>query len=289
MAQTFQNQAALTYGENTVLSNITSGTIEDAVTLTKTALSPLYDHDCPITYILSIRNNTETPLSGLTLTDNLGAYEQGGVTRYPLTYVEGTTRQYRDGLEVAPPAAVAGPPLVFSDVAVSGGGDTVIVYQAMANAYAPYAADSTIVNTATLTDNECVNAEDTATVTVTDTPDVSITKNLCPSTVGRCETLRYTFTLENYGNTPLLATDNAVFSDTFQPVLRNLVATYNGTVWTAGTEYTYDEASGLFRTNPGFITIPAATIVQDPVSGVYTVTPGVSTLVIAGTICCGQQ
>ncbi len=288
MAQTFQNQATLTYGENTVVSNITNGTIEDAVTLSKTALSPTYGRDFPITYIINIRNNTETTLSGLSITDNLGAYEQGGVTRYPLTYVDGAVRQYRDGLEVAPPTVEAGPPLVFSDISVNADGNTVIIYQARANEFAPYAEGSTIVNTATVVGGECVSAEDSATVTVESEPAITITKSISPSSLNRCDTVRYTFTLENFGNVPLVATDDAVFTDTFSPVLSNLVATYNGTAWTEGVEYEYDQTTGVFRTNPTYITIPAATVVQDPETGEFTVIPGVSTLVVSGNICCGQ-
>ena len=288
MARTFQNQATLTYGENTVVSNITSGTIEDAVTLSKTALTPTYDRDCPITYIINLRNDTDTLLGGLTVTDNLGAYTQGAETRYPLTYVPSSTRQYRDGLEVAPPTTAGGPPLVFSDVSVNPGGNTVIIYQARANAYAPYAQGSTITNTATLTGGECISAEDSETVTVVSEPIITITKNLCPTSLNRCDAVRYTFTLENYGNTPLVATDGAIFSDTFTPVLCNLVATFNGTVWTDDVEYTYDEASGLFRTNDTYITVPAATVTQNPDTGEFAIVPGVSTLVVAGNICCCQ-
>lgn len=288
MAQTFQNQAILTYGTETILSNITGGTIEDAVTLSKTALSPTYGRDCPITYIMNIRNNTESTISGLTLTDDLGAYLQGGVTRYPLTFVDGAVRQYRDGLEVAPPTLTAGPPLVFSDISVNPDGNTVIIYQARVNAFAPYSEGSTIINTATVTGGACIDSQDSATVTVESAPVISITKSISPSSLQRCDTVRYTFTLENFGNVPLVATDEAIFTDTFQPVLGNLVASYNGAAWTEGVEYEYDTASGEFRTNPTYITIPAATAVQDPVTGEFTLIPGVSTIVISGNICCGQ-
>ena len=94
----------------------------------------------------------------------------------------------------------------------------------------------------------------------------------------------YTFVITNTGNTPVIATDNAVITDTFDPILTNLVVTYNGTAWTEGTEYTYNAATGAFATVAGNVTVPAATYTQDPVTGIYTVTPGVATLVVTGTI-----
>ena len=49
-------------------------------------------------------------------------------------------------------------------------------------------------------------------------------------------------------------------------------------------QYNYTEATGLFATVPGQILVPAATYTQDPVTGAYTATPGIATLVVTGTI-----
>lgn len=54
--------------------------------------------------------------------------------------------------------------------------------------------------------------------------------------------------------------------------------------WRETTNYTYDETTGLFATLAGEITVPAASYTQDPVTGAWLVNPGVSTLVITGTI-----
>ena len=89
---------------------------------------------------------------------------------------------------------------------------------------------------------------------------------------------------QNSGNQAVVATDNAAITDTFDPILTALTVTFNGTAWTEGVQYTYDEATGLFTTNPGQITVPAATYTQDPVTGAYTVTPGIATLIVTGTI-----
>ena len=59
--------------------------------------------------------------------------------------------------------------------------------------------------------------------------------------------------------------------------------TYNSDAWLA-SNYTYDPATGLFLTVPAAITVPAASAVQDPETGVWTVRPGTVILQITGTI-----
>ena len=75
-----------------------------------------------------------------------------------------------------------------------------------------------------------------------------------------------------------------VITDTFNPVLENLTVNFNGTAWAEGTNYTYDTTTGLFTGTAGGITVPAATYTQDPVTGAWGINPGVSTLVISGTV-----
>ena len=94
----------------------------------------------------------------------------------------------------------------------------------------------------------------------------------------------YTFVIQNSGNQAVVATDNATITDTFDPILTALAVTFEGTPWTEGTQYNYSEATGLFTTVPGQITVPAATYTQDPVTGAYAVNPGIVTLVVTGTI-----
>ena len=81
-----------------------------------------------------------------------------------------------------------------------------------------------------------------------------------------------------------MATDDAIVTDTFDPILTDLVVTFNGEGWVEGVQYTYDEATGQFASAAGQITVPAATFTQDPVTGAYTTVPGTATLVVVGTI-----
>ena len=160
-----------------------------------------------------------------------------------------------------------------------------LVYQARANAYANPAPGGTINNTVTIT-GDGLSAPITATETVTaeSAPELTISKSITPAQVVDNDRVTYTFVIQNSGNQAVVATDNATITDTFDPILTALTVTFDGTPWTQGVEYNYNEATGLFTTVPGQILVDAATYTQDPVTGAYTATPGIATLVVTGTI-----
>ena len=281
----FSNQATLTVGGNTTNSNIAYGEILEVLAATKTAIEGSYTPGAPVTYVVTLRNTGSAPLAGLTVTDDLGGYEFEGETRYPLTYEEGTVALFVDGVPQAAPPVTAGPPLVVSGITVPADGDVVLVYQARVNAFADPTAESTIENTITVTgDGLAAPVTATETVTAAAAPMLTITKSITPTQVVDNDRVTYTFVIQNTGNEAVAATDEAVITDLFDPILTALTVTFNGAVWTEGVQYNYDEATGLFTTVPGQITVPAATFTQDPETGAYTVTPGVATLVVTGTI-----
>ena len=123
----------------------------------------------------------------------------------------------------------------------------------------------------------------TETVTVRQEADLVITKALEPALVSDNGQLTYTFTVQNFGNTPVVATDDAVMNDTFDPILNPITVTFNGTPWAEGVNYTYDAATGAFATVAGQITVPAGTAVQNP-DGTWTVTPGTAVITVTGTV-----
>lgn len=281
----FSNQATLTYNGNTTNSNIAYGEILDVVAVTKTAVEGTYAPGSVVTYAVALRNTGSSTLSGLTVTDNLGGYAFSGTTVYPLTYVTGSALLYVDGVLQPAPTVVAGPPLVVSDISIPGGGDAVLVYQGLVNEFASPAAGSTIDNTVTVT-GDGLSAPITATETVSaaEAPELIISKSINPTQVVDNDRVTYTFVIQNTGNQPVIATDNAAISDLFDPILTDLTVTFDGTAWTQGVQYNYNEATGLFTTVPGQIVVPAATYTRDPITGEYTVTPGIATLVVTGTI-----
>lgn len=281
----FSNQATLTYNGNTTNSNIAFGEILDVLVATKTAIEGTYTPGDLVTYVVTLRNTGNIALTDLTVTDDLGAYEFEGETVYPLTYEAGSAAFFVDGVPQAAPAVTAGPPLVVTGITIPGGGDAVLVYQARANEFADPAVGGTIVNTVTVT-GDGINAPITATETVTADAEaeLTITKSITPTQVVDNDRVTYTFVIQNTGNEAVVATDDAAITDTFAPILTNLVVTFNGVTWTEGVQYNYDEATGLFTTVPGQITVPAATYTRDPVTGAFVGNPGIATLVVTGTI-----
>ena len=281
---TFFNQATLSYSGGTVNSNITTGEILEVLSTTKTAVYDRYSPGSDVTYAVNIVNSGTIAFTGLTITDDLGAYTFGTSTLQPLDYVVGSVRYFIDGVLQPAPAVTAGPPLVISGINVPASGTTTILYAARANNFAPLDVEGTIVNTVTINGGGITPLTATETVSAEAEPRLTITKSVSPTTVTENSQLTYTFVIQNTGNVPADATDAVVVTDTFDPILSNLTVTYNGAVWTSPANYTYNEVTGQFATVPGNITVPAATYTQDPTTGVWIVDPGVAVITVTGTI-----
>ncbi len=282
---TFTNQATLSYNGITTNSNIVTGEIVEVLSATKTAISTEYESGDRVTYAISLINSGTTALTGLTLTDNLGAYTLGTLTLTPLNYVQDSILYYVNGVLQATPTVTDDLPLTITGITVPANGNALIIYQVETNEFSPLATGSTVTNIATISGaglTEDVVA--TETITVVNEAELSITKALTPVTVQENGQITYTFVIENRGNTAATAADLVSVTDTFNPILSDITVTYNGAVWTEGENYTYNEATGVFTTTPGDITVPAATYSQNIATGAYAITPGVSVLTVTGTV-----
>ena len=280
----FSNQATLTYNGISTNSNIAYGEILETLSVTKSAIEDGYSAGSTITYAVTLKNTGTSPLGGITVSDDLGGYLVGSTTVYPLTYQDGSATLFIDGVPQAAPAVVAGPPLVFSGINLPGNSDAVLIYQATVNGFANPNADGVIDNTVTVSGGG-LTSEITAaaSVPVTVAPVLSISKSITPSQVVDNDRVTYTFIIQNTGNQAVIATDNAAISDIFDPILTALTVMFNGTAWSEGIQYSYDETTGEFSTNNGQITVPAATYTQNPDGTIVTV-PGAVTLVVNGVI-----
>jgi uncharacterized repeat protein (TIGR01451 family) len=107
----FSNQATLVYNGNTTNSNIAYGEILDVLAATKTAVEGTYTPGALVTYVVTLRNTGSAPLTGLTVTDDLGGYAFNGSTVYPLTYEAGSAVLFVNGVPQAAPAVTVEPPL----------------------------------------------------------------------------------------------------------------------------------------------------------------------------------
>lgn len=282
---TFTNQATLSYNNTVTRSNIVTGELVDILAVAKTAVTDTYGCDTCVTYTVSIVNSGAAAFAGLTVTDDLGAYAFGEGTVTPLEYRAGSLKYYVNGLLQTTPTVTAGPPMTVTGISMPAGGNALLVYQVHTNDYAPRAVEDSIVNRATVT-GEGLPAAVTAAATINaaSEPCLSISKALTPASVPQNGQLTYTFLIENYGNEAAEETDAAIVTDVFNPILQNLSVTFNGTAWTAGTDYTYDATTGRFATVAGKVTVPAATYTQDAATGVWTTAPGSSTLTVTGTL-----
>lgn len=276
----FTNQATLSYTGGRVNSNITRGELLENITVTKTAISQSYVPGCTVSYVVNILNSGSTPITGFTVADDLGACEYDGATIYPLEYIDGSILYFSNGAPEVAPTVVAGPPLTFSGVTVPAGGNVSLIYSASVTQFAPLGDGAQINNTVTVSGGSVITPiTASATIPAESTVELTITKSVCPEVVTGTEPVTYTFILQNSGSEADAAAALSVI-DTFNPVLKGLTAELNGAAFTA---YTYDEATGLFETTPGVITVPAATCAQEK-SGSWTTTPGVTVLTVTGTI-----
>ena len=278
---TFTNRATLSYNGISTDSNTVTGTIQETLAVTKNAVIDSYSVGDNIVYVVNITNSGNTAFTDVTVTDDLGS---AGSTVYPLTYVDGSVQYYANGDILPDPAVTAAGDLVISGITIPANSIVTLIYIARANAAAPFAVGSQIVNTVTVTGAGILTPlSATETVTVANQPVLAITKALTPTTVVEHGRVTYTFTITNSGNTAADVSDNVTVTDTFEPVLSDLVVTYDGTAWSAPANYTYDPVTGVFATVPGGITVPAATYTTAP-DGTVTVIPSSVTLTVTGTI-----
>lgn len=281
---TFYNQAVLSYNGTTTTSNITTGEIVQVLSATKTAVVTEYAPGDTVTYAVSIINSGAAPFTGLTLTDNLGAYTFDTLLLIPLTYTAGSLLYYENGVLRPSPAVTSESPLTVTGISVPAGGNTLLVYETRANGFAPAESGASVTNQAVITGTNIspITAEET--VSAASEPRLTISKSLSPATVTENGRLTYTFVIQNTGSREAVATDSVTVTDTFDPVLSGISVTFGGETWTAPENYTYNETTGVFTTAEGQITVPAATYTRDPLTGAVIVNPGVSILTVTGTI-----
>ena len=179
---TFYNRATLTYNNYVTNSNTVTGEIVEVLSAAKNAVGDTYSAGDELTYAISIVNSGASAFTGLTVTDDLGAYPFGGTTVVPLTYVDGSVTLYVNGVLVAAPTVSSTDPLTFTGINVPAGGNAVLIYKARVNEFAPLAATSEITNTAVISGGGLSTPITVSeTVTVAEAPYLTITKALSPT------------------------------------------------------------------------------------------------------------
>lgn len=292
----FYNQATLSYNGNVTSSNIVTGEIAEVLTASKNAVIDTYSSDNDIVFVIGLVNDGEADFTNLTVTDDLGRYTfspgEGlpDIELTPLTYEEGSVTYYVNGVQQPAPTVTDTDPLTITGIDVPAGGNAIILYAAKANQFAPLGAGDQITNTAVISGlGLCDPVSVSETITPAETADLAISKSLDPVTIPENGELTYTFILQNYGNTAASENDSVIFRDAFDPAISISSVTFDGEEWTEGVNYEYDETTGVFTSNEGQITVPAAEFTQDPTTGAWTIQPGTSTLVISGSVICSPS
>jgi uncharacterized repeat protein (TIGR01451 family) len=289
MAQLITNQASVAYeynGQNvSVLSNIASATLTEPLSVEKVSVGSVYRYGDEIYYSVSFENSGSTALSGVTVTDDLGTYTPVGsaVAVTPLTYV-GPAILLIDGIYSGGITPTVGQgSVIFTIPALAAGSRAQILYRAAVNSFAPLQPGAVITNTATLSAIG-VNApvSDSNTITVDAYAQVTVTKSMSPSSVVDGDALTYTFIINNYGNSPA---ENIVLRDAFDPAPQNITVQLNGVTQVA-TAYTYVDGVLTFPApgSPDMLTLPAATITQDPITGEVSINPSSLTITVTGVL-----
>ena len=279
----FYNQATLTYAGGSTVSNITQGEIAEELSVTKTAVTESYTAGEDTTYAVSLVNTGEAAYTGLTVTDDLGAYELGADRVVPLDYTEGSVRYFVNGeLQAAPDTEVTEAGLVITGINVPANGNAMLIYEATPNGYASPEEGGTVTNTVTVSGGQlAADLTASATITAVSEPVLSIVKSLTPLVVSGEREITYTFTVYNNGSAEAGADDELTITDTFDPVLTGITVTLNGAPTTA---FTYDETTGAFVTTAGAITVPAASFSRSIADGEWVTTPGQAVMTVTGTI-----
>ena len=286
MPTQIRNQASLAfqYGTSTgtAVSNIATATLLDPLAVDKRALRETYRAGDTVTYVLSVQNNGGATLSGVTLVDDLGSYPVGTNTVTPLTYL-GNAALYVDGLFVRELVGTIGANSVtFTIDSLAPDSNANVVYNVLVNEFAPLTVGSTITNTVSVSAvGIATPVMASETITVENYADVRIQKDMSPDPVSDGDMLTYTFTITNYGNTDAT---NMVLTDAFNPAPGNITVSVEGNVVPA-ENYTY--TGGVLTLPTGgttTLTVPAATVTTDPVTGEVYLTPGTLVITVMGTI-----
>lgn len=279
----FTNYATLSYTGGTTNSNTVTGELVEALSISKVAVSNNYSTNDKVTYVISLINSSASAVSGITLSDDLGAYTYNAQTLYPLEYILGSVRFYINGVLQSAPTVLAGPPLAVGTINVPASSNAILIYEAAVTSYAPLGTEASITNTATVSGSGITSISATETINLENRPQLTVSKAVSPSSVTENGQLTYTLVIHNSGCLAASDTEQAILTDTFDPILSSLSVTFDGTAWTQGVNYTYDSTTGLFSTIAGQIQVPAATYEQNS-DGTWTITPGTATLIVTGTV-----
>lgn len=276
---TFKNEATITYKNKTITSNAVTGVILNDIAIHKSAFPKTYIQGDTITYTINLTNYSDTDLTNLTITDNLGG--TGDCIR-PLDYVNGSAKILANG-EIITPTSYYNRNLTITNINIPKQTSIIVYYQATVNAYASPEESGKIINTATLTGNNISTQTAHSRIIAHRGAKLTIKKILTPLVVNEDGTITYTFKIRNSGN--LNTTDNVIFEDTFTHDFNITSVRYNKTQeWIQNINYEYNNYTHTFKSKDNQIVVPKATFSFDATTNKWITTPGTAIIEIKGTI-----
>lgn len=285
------NTASLTfeYGSQKgfVSSNVAVTTLQEILTVSQSSLGDSYFQNSDIPFIVNINNNNTEKIKNVKVQSNLGSYSLGqgicDTSFTPLSYI-GPSALYIGGTfhsNIEP--KVYTDKIVFTIPSIPERSNALLIYKTSTNQFSPLASGSSITNVISVSArNLGTPLTYSSTVTVKDEADIRIIKNMCPNPVSAGDTITYSFSLYNYGNTEAT---NVTLNDTFSPAptgisvnLNSQELTSNDYSYLSGTLKVPNYSSGLT------ISIPAANFIQDSITGLISIEPGITSITAAGKI-----
>lgn len=285
------NTASLTfqYGSQKgyVSSNVAVTTLQDLLTASKSSLGDSYSQNSEISFIISINNNNTDTIKNIKVQEDLGTYCLGqeicDASFTPLSYV-GPSLLYIGGTfssNIEP--RISNGKLIFEIQSIPARSNALIFYKTITNNFSPLTSGSQITTTATISSENTSNILTASTsITVKDEADIRIIKNMNPNPILSGEKITYNFSLYNYGNTEAT---NVTLNDTFAPA-PNAVNVYLNSQELSPSDFSY--ANGTL-TIPSYnsdtsISIPAANFIQDTITGLISIEPGITSIMVTGQI-----
>lgn len=281
MATVLENSANISYSydgaQNTqgAASNTTSTLLVEpcSVTITKQALTQSYRNGDTVSYVIRIENTGSSALSGLTVTDNLGA----AASPKPLAYYTGSLNVYVDGNPVTV-SPNAGDTLEFTlSTVLASGSNVIAVYSATINSDADSITNTVTVTASGATASCTVNESTTATISAESYAELSIYKSASADTVTSGDSLSYTFTIMNRGSAEAT---NVVLTDTLPAVF----TVQSVSVTDSSGTTVYDESDYTIDATTNTITLPNATSNPITVAAATSAGPGIATVTLTGVV-----
>lgn len=289
MSQSATGSAFLTYDYGTksgvATSNIADITSEECVKVNKSSLMSSYFLKDNIVYNVSVINNSKIPISKIKIQENLGTYKLDDSPKYvtPLDF-SGSFQYYVNGIkDTLSNPKIYSDKIIFNVESIPACSNISIFYTTVVNKNASLSLESHIKNTSTVTFGLSEKIIEASTdIPVKDNADIKIIKQIKSTSIIPDSALAYELLIYNYGNTKAT---NVKIKDTSLPITSGIKISVNSEQLSP-IDYSY--SSGSLKI-PSYgsdyqISVPAATFIQDKISGKFDIKPGITKILVEGNI-----